>query len=273
MPSEASAAPVRILFVGDTVGRPGREAFGAVYPRLRERERIEFCVVNAENAAGGSGITPAAAEELFRAGADVLTSGDHVWRNKEILGLLRDNPRVLRPANYPPPAPGRGSVVLPLPQGGEIAVVSLLGRVFLSPLDCPFRVLEQELEALARRTPLILVDFHAEATSEKAALGRHFAGRVSAVLGTHTHVPTADEQVLSGGTAFITDAGMCGSLDSILGREPKAVIARLLSSRPAVLAVAAAAPGLQGVIVELDRSSGRALSIRRLREIPEEGAR
>ncbi|HOO76984.1 MAG TPA: TIGR00282 family metallophosphoesterase [bacterium] len=257
----AEEKTVRVLVVGDVVGGPGRAAFAELYPRIREERGVEFCIVNAENAAGGSGLTVDTAEELLRAGADVLTSGDHIWRREEAVELLNGNPKVLRPLNFPPGAPGRGSRVSPLPGGGEIAVVSLLGRVFMAPMDCPFRHLEGEVNVLSRRTRLIVVDFHAEATSEKAALARHFDGRVSAVVGTHTHVPTADARILAGKTAFISDIGMCGSLDSILGREPRAVITAFLTGRPVRFPVAAADPGLQGVLLELDRESGHALDI------------
>jgi len=263
MPNE-DVALTRILAVGDVVGRPGRESFRKLYPVIRSREEIDFCIVNAENAAGGSGITPSAADELLGSGADVLTSGDHVWRKREVAELFGTERRLLRPANFPPGAPGRGSLVAGLPGGGKIAVISLLGRVFMEPVDCPFRALESELALLAGKADVIVVDFHAEATSEKAALARHFAGRVSAVVGTHTHVPTADERILSGGTGFITDIGMCGSLDSILGRDPSPVIERLRTCRPIRFPVCSVDPGLQGVILECDRKSGRTVALRRL---------
>lgn len=257
---------LKILFVGDVVGRPGREAFARLYPAIREREGIGFCVVNAENSAGGSGITAEAAEDLFRAGADVLTSGDHVWRNRKILEIIDRETRLLRPANYPPGAPGRGAGVFAGPGGVRIGVVNLLGRVFLRPLDCPFRRLEEEIRLFERSTRVILVDVHAEATSEKAALARYVDGRVSAVLGTHTHVPTADERILPGGTAFLTDVGMTGAPDSILGRKVEPVLRSFLTGLPAVFEIASAPVEVQGAIVEVDPESGRAVAIRRLRE-------
>jgi hypothetical protein len=259
---------LRILFVGDVVGKPGREAFVRLYPIIKKREGIGFCVVNAENAAGGSGITGETADELLSAGADVLTSGDHVWRNREILPLIAREPRVLRPANFPPGAPGRGSGSFPGPDGLKIGVINLLGRVFLAPLDCPFRRLEEEIRLLGRDCRVILVDIHAEATSEKGALARFCDGRVSAVIGTHTHVPTADERILPGGTAFLTDAGMTGPVDSILGRKVEAILKHFLTGLPAVFEIAGGEVRLQGALVEIDPSNGHALSIRRIEERP-----
>ncbi len=258
--------PIRILFVGDVVGRPGREAFARLYPAIREREGIAFCVVNAENAAGGSGITAEAAEDLFRAGADVLTSGDHVWRNRKILEIIDREARLLRPANYPPGAPGRGAGVFTGAGGVRIGVINLLGRVFLQPLDCPFRRLDEEVRLLERSARVILVDLHAEATSEKAALARYADGRVSAVLGTHTHVPTADERILPRGTAFLTDVGMTGAPDSILGRKVEPVLRSFLTGLPSVFEIESAPVEVQGAVVEIDPESGRAAAIRRLRE-------
>jgi hypothetical protein len=257
---------VRILFVGDVVGRPGREAFSRLFPVIRKREAIDFCVVNAENAAGGSGITAEAAEDLLQAGANVLTAGDHVWRNRKILEVIDREERLLRPANYPPGAPGRGSGVFPGPNGIRIGVINLLGRVFLKPLDCPFRRLDEELRLLERSARVILVDIHAEATSEKAALARYADGRVSAVVGTHTHVPTADERILPRGTAFLTDVGMTGSIDSILGRKTEPVLKSFLSGLPAVFEIESSAVEIQCAVVEVDPETGKAVSIRRLRE-------
>lgn len=257
---------IRILLVGDVVGKPGREAFREIFPSLQEREGIHFTVVNAENAAGGSGLTEKAVSRLLDGGADVLTAGDHVWRNKEIFDFIDSQPRLLRPANLPPGSPGKGSGVFAASSGVEVGVINLLGRVFMKPIDCPFRQLDREIEDLARRTRIILVDFHAEATSEKEALGYYGAGRVSAVCGTHTHVPTADERILEGGTAYLTDLGMTGAADSILGREIAPVVKNFTTGLPAYFAVAGGRPALEGAIVEVDPATGKAVSIRRVRE-------
>ena len=257
---------IRILFAGDVVGKPGREAFAGIYPRLSREEGIDFTVVNAENAAGGSGLTGKAVSQLLAAGADVLTTGDHIWRNKEVFGFISGQIRLLRPANFPPETPGRGSGVFTTAGGVEVGVINLLGRVFMQPIDCPFRQLDRELEALSRRTKVILVDFHAEATSEKQAFGYYCDGRVSVMAGTHTHVPTADERVLEGGTAYITDLGMTGASKSILGRRIEPVLKNFTTRLPAYFAVAGDKPALEGAIVEVDAASGKALSIRRVRE-------
>jgi len=257
---------LRILLVGDVVGKPGREAFREIFPRLREREAIGFTVVNAENAAGGSGLTGKAVSQLLDAGADVLTAGDHVWRNKEVFDFIESQSRLLRPANFPSGSPGRGSGVFTAAGGVEVGVINLLGRVFMKPIDCPFRQLDREIEILARRTGIILVDFHAEATSEKEALGYYSAGRVAAVCGTHTHVPTADERVLEGGTAYITDLGMTGASESILGRRIAPVLKNFTTGLPAYFEVAGERPVLEGAVVEVDPATGKAVSILRLRE-------
>ncbi|MFH1038731.1 MAG: TIGR00282 family metallophosphoesterase [PVC group bacterium] len=257
---------VRILFVGDVVGKPGRKAFAEVYPRLREREGIRFCVVNAENSAGGSGLNNRAVTQLLLAGADVLTSGDHVWRNKEIFAIFSGQSRVLRPANFPPGSPGRGSGVFVSSEGVAVGVINLLGRVFMNPIDCPFRQCDREIESLAGQTKIILIDFHAEATSEKMALGYHCNGRVSALIGTHTHVPTADERLLDRGTAYLTDAGMTGGIDSILGRNIAPVLKHFISRLPAPFTVSGEKPVLQGAIVDVDVLTGKAVGIRRVWE-------
>jgi metallophosphoesterase (TIGR00282 family) len=257
---------IRILLVGDVVGKPGRETFREIFPRLKEREDIHFTVVNAENVAGGSGLTEKAVSRLLDGGADVLTAGDHVWRNKEIFDFIDSQPRLLRPANFPPGSPGRGSGVFAASSGVEVGVINLLGRVFMKPIDCPFRQADREIESLKRRTKIILVDFHAEATSEKQALGYHCAGRVSALFGTHTHVPTADEQILEGGTAYITDLGMTGPAESILGREIAPVLQAFTTGLPAYFAVAGGRSVLEGAIIEADPATGQALSIRRVHE-------
>ena len=264
---------LRILIVGDVVGKPGRQAFAYVYPRLKDKEKIDFCVVNAENAAGGSGVDEKVVAELLDAGADVLTSGDHIWRRKEVASWIDRESRLLRPANYPPGVPGRGSGVFPAPGGVKVGVINLQGRVFMQALDCPFRKLSAELEEISPQTNIIVVDFHAEATSEKRAMAHYIDGKISALIGTHTHIPTADEEVRPGGTAYITDVGMTGGLDSTIGVEEKPVIKRFLTGMPVRFSVSNKKVHLQGALVEIDRGSGRALSIRRVKEpLPEAGA-
>jgi len=261
----------RLLFVGDVVGKPGRHVFSSLYPLIKKREGVDFCVVNAENAAGGSGVNEKSIAPLLAAGADVITTGDHIWRNSGVMDLIKKEHRLLRPANYPPGAPGKGSGLFWSSGGLRVGVINLMGRVFMGPMDCPFRCLTEEASRLREQTRVVVVDFHAEATSEKEALGRFSDGRITAVIGTHTHVPTADERILPEGTAYITDIGMTGSWDSILGREIKAVIHHFQTGIPQRFAVARENPVLQGVIVEVDKETGRALSIRRVFETcPEE---
>jgi len=258
--------PIRILFVGDVVGRPGRQAFSGLYPALRERERIDFCLVNAENAAAGSGITGKAAGQLLAGGADALTLGDHVWRKKEIFSIIGEERRIIRPANFPPGSPGRGSGIFITSAGIKIGVINILGRVFMNPIDCPFRQCDREIEVLSRDTRIIVVDFHAEATSEKVAMGYYCDGRISALIGTHTHIPTADERILAGGTAYITDIGMTAASGSILGREIEPVLKNFITRLPAPFSVSGTRPVLQGVIIEVDTATGKSVSIRRISE-------
>jgi 2',3'-cyclic-nucleotide 2'-phosphodiesterase len=257
---------VNILFIGDVVGEPGRRAVQTLVPLLRQQHRLDFVIANGENAAGGSGITDKTAAEIFSAGVDVITMGDHLWDQKEVAILLEGEPRFVRPLNYPAEAPGRGSTVRTVSGKGEVAVVNLQGRTFMAPLDNPFVQARAEVKRLREITPLIVVDFHAEATSEKIALGRMLDGQVSAVIGTHTHVQTADEQVFPGGTAFLSDAGFTGPHDSVLGREIEPVIKRFLTCEPQRFPVAKGRVLLQGVILDLDDITGRALSIRRVSE-------
>lgn len=257
---------VRILLVGDVVGKPGRRAFAALFDLIKKKERIDFCVVNAENAAGGSGVEGKSVSFLLAAGADVITTGDHVWRNRGVMGIIDKESRLLRPENFSRQAPGRGAEVFRAPRGLRIGVLNLMGRVFMSPADCPFAAAAAAVDRLRSASRLILVDFHAEATSEKQALGRFLDGRVTAVAGTHTHVPTADERILPGGTAYITDIGMTGSWDSILGREIDPVVHRFSTGMPRYFAVADRNPVLQGAVVEADANTGRAISIRRIFE-------
>ncbi|HDR00202.1 MAG TPA: TIGR00282 family metallophosphoesterase [candidate division WOR-3 bacterium] len=253
----------RIVFLGDVCSRAGRDAVVALLPGIRERHRADFVVVNAENVAGGYGINPTLCEELLAAGADCLTTGDHAFDRRDTWDYYNIQSRLLRPANYPPGAPGRGQALYGL-DGWAVGVISLVGRVFMKPLDCPFRRVESCLEQLGRQAQVLLVDFHAEATAEKQAMGWYLDGRVSAVVGTHTHVQTADERVLPGGTAYITDAGMCGAFDSVLGMRREDSLKRLLDGLPHRLTPARGEPAVSGVVVEVDGETGRATGIERL---------
>jgi len=257
---------VKILFLGDIVGQPGRRAVKELLPRLRAEHAVSVAIANGENSAGGSGITPKTAEEIFAAGVDVITSGDHLWDQKEVIGLLESEPRFLRPLNYPPGTAGQGSRVFRLEGQPPLAVVNVQGRVFMPALDDPFRLVQSEAARLRGETPVILVDIHAEATSEKIALARMLDGQVSAVIGTHTHVQTADEQILPGGTAFLCDAGFTGPHDSVLGREVEPVIKRFLTQTPQRFEVAKSRVLLQGALIDVDEMTGRARSIRRISE-------
>jgi len=255
---------VRILFIGDVVGRPGRQVVARLLPEYRTSMALAFVVANAENAAGGSGLTPPLAEELFAAGVDCLTMGDHVFRRREILPLLETDERVLRPANYVARASGKGLTVLTTSNQVSVGVINLQGRMFMPPIDSPFEAVEAALRVLAGSARLILVDFHAEATSEKIAMGRYLDGRVTAVMGTHTHVPTADETVLPGGTAYVTDVGMTGPHDSVLGRRTDRVLEALLTQMPTRFEVASGDVRLNAVLIEADPETGRARSIERV---------
>jgi hypothetical protein len=257
---------VKILFVGDIVGEPGRRAVKALVPRLRQQHGIDAVVANGENSAGGAGITPKTAEEIFSGGVDAITTGDHLWDQKEVTALLENEPRFLRPLNYPPGTVGQGSHLFPLKGCLPLAVLNLQGRTFMPDLDNPFAVVQSEVARLRALTKIILVDFHAEATSEKIALARLLDGQVSAVIGTHTHVQTADEQIFPGGTAFLCDAGFTGPHESVLGREIEPVIKRFLTHLPQRFEVAAKRVLLQGAIVEVDNDTGRARSIQRISE-------
>lgn len=263
---------MKILFLGDVFGKPGRQAVQRLVPKLIARDGVDLVVANAENVAAGAGVTPDAANELLAAEVDLLTSGNHIWSKREIAPYL-DAPgsRLLRPANYPPGAPGRGRAVIETPDGRKLGVVNLEGRVFMKTLDDPFRTAVTEVEALrAEGVKAILVDMHCEATSEKNAMGWFLDGKVSAVLGTHTHVQTADARVLPGGTAFITDVGMCGPWDSIIGVRKELVIERFLSNRPVSFEPGKRDVWLQGAIVDVDDATGLARSIARVQErLPE----
>lgn len=257
---------MHVLFIGDIVGRPGRKCVRLVLPGLIKRRRIDFIVANGENAAGGSGITKAVCEELKGLGLNVITGGNHIWDNKEVLEFIDGETCLLRPANYPPDTPGRGAALFEC-QGYKIGVINLSGRVFMQPLDCPFHRAEMEVKALHRETNIILVDFHAEATSEKQALGWLLDGAASAVIGTHTHIQTADERLLHQGTAYITDAGMTGLHDSILGVDREPALRRFLSQRPDRLTISAGRMQFNAVSVQIEPETGRALSINRYFEV------
>jgi metallophosphoesterase (TIGR00282 family) len=256
---------MRILFVGDVVGKPGRQAVRHLLPALRRRHEVDVAVVNIENAAGGFGFTPEIAREVLDAGADCLTSGNHVWKKREAYSYIDSEPRVLRPANYPTGAPGRGYSVRMI-DGRPFAVANLMGRVFMESLDCPFRALDEIWERIRHETSFFLIDFHAETTSEKMALGWYAAGRASAVIGTHTHVQTADERILPGGTGYITDVGMTGPIDSVLGVDTERVVERFLTQMPVRFEVARGPAVLMAVLLELDDQTGRTRSITRLQE-------
>jgi len=248
-----------VLVIGDIIGRPGRQAVHKFLPGLRQQYRLDMVIANVENAAGGFGLTSATARELLSAGIDVLTSGNHIWAQKEIIPYLDGNMPILRPLNYPPGVPGRGYIII-----GRALVVNLMGRTFMNDLDCPFRAMDKLLAELEHKPPVIIVDFHAEATSEKMAMGRYLDGRVSAVLGTHTHVGTIDAQLLPQGTAYVTDIGMTGPTDSIIGDGTEAVIQRFLTGMPHRLSVGEGKPIFDAIMVGVAEDSGRAINIERI---------
>ena len=257
---------LKLLFLGDVVGEPGRKAVVEWVPKFKTERGVDFVVVNGENAANGRGITPKITIDLLRAGAAVVTSGDHIWDQKEIVHFMATEPRLLRPINYPAGTPGCGSIVLETPKG-KVGVINVQTRTFMNPpLENPFLVIEAEVARMREETPVIFVDVHGETTSERIAIGRFLDGRVSGVVGTHTHTQTADEQIFPGGTAFLCDAGMCGPSESILGREIAPIIERFLTSRPASFPVAKGPVKVQGALIEIDEATGRALRIERVAE-------
>jgi 2',3'-cyclic-nucleotide 2'-phosphodiesterase len=265
---------VKFLFLGDVVGKPGRQAIRALLPKLIGRHGVDLVIANAENAAGGAGVNAEAAQDLLGAECNVLTSGNHIWTKREVIPYLEAHPdTLLRPANYPASAPGKGSTVVSTPGGKKLGVVNVEGRVF-NPrhLDDPFAAADAAVKELSKVTPCILVDMHCEATSEKNAMGAFLDGRVSAVLGTHTHIQTSDERILPGGTAFITDVGMVGPMDSVIGMRKELVLERFLTQRPVSLEPAKRDVWLQGAVVEVDDATGKARSIVRIQErIPDSG--
>jgi len=257
---------MNLLLIGDIVGDPGRRIVSQHLHVLRHEYRIDVAVGNAENAAGGFGVTPKLAEELFAMGFDVLTSGNHIWDKKDIIDYIRDHPRLLRPANYPDGTPGQGRVVVSARSGEKVGIVHLMGRVYMpGSLDCPFRVGRREIEKVRSETRTILVDMHGEATSEKSAIAWYLDGEVSAVVGTHTHVQTADERILPKGTAFLTDVGMAGPADSVIGVKKEEAVVKFLTQMPRKFETASGPAILCGVVVEVDAASGRATAIQRIR--------
>lgn len=255
---------MKILFIGDIVGKPGRKALKEGLSRIAEKVKADFVIANVENAAGGFGITQEVGEEIFSLGVDVLTSGNHIWDKKEAVTYITRESRLLRPANYPEGVPGHGSLVVKSQDGDKVAVLNISGRVFMSPMDCPFRVAKGEVEKLKKETNIIIVDFHAEATSEKIAFGKFLDGEVSAVIGTHTHVQTADETILPQGTAYITDAGMTGPLDSVIGIKKEQIIEKFLTQIPVRFETAKGPTILAAVIIDINSKTGRAAGIQRI---------
>lgn len=258
---------MNILVIGDIVGKPGRRALKGLLRDLQKGYDIHFTIANAENAAGGRGINQDVFREIIDAGVDVCTMGNHVWDNRDIFTFIDDEPRIVRPANYPGDCPGQGFHVYTAGFNKKVAVVNVSGRVFLGALDCPFQTMESILMELQGKTDLIIVDFHGEATSEKLAFAYCFAGRVDAVLGTHTHIMTADERIMPGDTAYITDLGMTGPVDSILGMEKEQVIQRFLTQRPVRFEVAKGAAQLQGVVLNFDEDADRIMGIERICQV------
>jgi hypothetical protein len=256
---------VKILFIGDIIGEPGRKTVARHVPKLVRERGVDCVIANAENAAGGFGVTPDVARELFSVGVHVITSGNHIWDKKEIIEYIKGEPRLLRPANYPKGTPGKGSVVVTTASGEKVGVLQLMGRVAMPTLDCPFRVGKHEVDALRREVRTVIVDMHAEATSEKMAMGWYLDGEVSGVFGTHTHVQTADERILPKGTAYLTDVGMVGPTESVIGIKKEIAIEKFLSQMPRRFEVAPGPCVFSAVLFEVDTAMGKALSIERLR--------
>ncbi len=252
---------LNILLLGDIIGKPGRKALHAALGSIRRECGADFVLANGENASGGLGITPEVTEELLLLGIDVLTSGNHIWKHKDIKKYLDDQPRLLRPANYPNTSPGKGSGIIETKSGIPIGVINLEGLLFMSSLNCPFQTADRELDKIRPHAQVILVDFHAEATSEKRALGHYLDGRVSAVVGTHTHIPTADAEVLEGKTGYLTDLGMCGPIDSVIGVRKEQAIARFITKMPQPFQVAGKNVKIQGALLTVDPKTGRCLEI------------
>ncbi|HSL21213.1 MAG TPA: TIGR00282 family metallophosphoesterase [Vicinamibacterales bacterium] len=259
---------MKILFIGDIMGRPGRDMARRGIPKLVEQHDIDLVIANVENAAAGFGITRDIGDELRGYGIDVMTSGNHIWDKKEVLDYIPGEPRLLRPANFPSGVPGNGRFLAENASGQAVGVINVMGRVFMLPIDDPFTVVLREIEALRAKTRVIVVDFHAEATSEKIAMGWHLDGKVTAVIGTHTHVQTADNRVLPGGTAYVTDVGMTGPHDSIIGVEKTAALGRFLNAMPARFEAASGDPKLHAVVITADAGNGKATAIDRVSLTP-----
>jgi len=254
---------VRILFIADIIGKPGREVVENILPKMRKEESIQFVIANCENAAGGFGLTPKISREVFTAGVDAITMGNHVWARREILEII-EKENILRPANFPAEVPGKGWAIIQANSGAKVGIINLMGRVYMSTLDCPFRTADRIIDEINKETKIIVVDMHAEITSEKVAMGWYLDGKVSAVIGTHTHVPTADERILPQGTAYITDIGMTGPLDSIIGIKKEIILKKYLTQMPIRFEVAKDDLVFAGALVEIDENTGKAKSIRRI---------
>ena len=254
---------MRILFIADIIGKPGREVVKNILPQIMEEENIQFVIANCENAAGGFGLTPKISREVFSIGVNVITMGNHVWARKEISEIIEEE-NILRPANFPSEVPGKGWAIIQASNGTKVGIINLMGRVYMSTLECPFRTADAIIEKISKQTKIIVVDMHAEITSEKVAMGWYLNGKVSAVIGTHTHVPTADERILPQGTAYITDIGMTGPLDSIIGIKKEIILKRYLTQMPIRFEVAKDDLVFAGAVVEIDEKTGKAKSIRRI---------
>jgi len=262
--TDPEAGTLRLLFIGDIVGRPGRDLIKKGLPSLIERYDVDLVIANAENAAAGRGVTREIGDALLGCGVDVMTSGNHIWAQRETVDYIGAESRLLRPANFPAGVPGNGSYLARTEAGRPVGVINVMGRVFMQDLDDPFRRVLEEIEALRGRTRVIFVDFHAEATSEKVAMGWHLDGKVTAVIGTHTHVQSADDQILPGGTAYLTDAGMTGPHDGVIGVEKAAILDRFLRGMPVRMETASGNPRLNGVLIAADEATGRAKAIQRI---------
>lgn len=254
---------MKILLIADVIGKPGREVVKNLLPRIIEEENIQFVIANCENAAGGFGLTPNISREMFSLGVDVITMGNHVWARKEILEII-EKENILRPANFPAEVPGKGWVIIQASNGIKVGIINIMGRVYMSTLECPFRTADRIIEEISKETKIIIVDMHAEITSEKVAMGWYLDGKVSAVVGTHTHVPTADERILPQGTAYITDIGMTGPLDSIIGMKKEIILKKYLTQMPIRFEVATDDLVFAGAVLEVDEKTGKARSIRRI---------
>ncbi len=254
---------MQVLMIADIFGEPGRRVTRELLSEIKGEHKIDLCIANGENAAGGFGITPKIASQLYSAGIDIITMGNHVWDRKEILDIINDE-RLIRPANYPAGVPGQGYGVFTFDKGLKVGIINLCGRVYMAQIDCPFRTADKIIDGLKKQTNIIIVDMHAEVTSEKTAMGWYLDGRVSAVVGTHTHIPTADERILPGGTAYITDIGITGSLNSVIGIKKEIAIQRFLTQMPVRFEPATDNVVLAGVVIDIDEASGKARSIKRI---------